>query len=242
MNNLNQIKCVLAILENSNFMLKPIIEKLKSISRIIDLNSNDEIIMYFQLFYSNLIHNWIALVTNREETKTKLNEIFMKIKSDSTILNLILNQIVQIQIKSLNKQLNNLLKKILNSKDSLDLFNSFEPANIRMYLLRIRLIFPNYVKELFLKLTPLEIVQIISDLDKIIPIDIQINYLKQHVNSNELQINNNNYYIMLQAANLKYLLFIQTLGQELSEILISNINYTIESFNINSLIMIVIEK
>lgn len=60
-------------------------ERLKSISSITEFNNYDEIIIYLQLFYSNLIHNWISLISYREETKTKLNEIIYGNKSNTSL-------------------------------------------------------------------------------------------------------------------------------------------------------------
>ncbi|CAD8206446.1 unnamed protein product [Paramecium octaurelia] len=229
LDNLNQMKSLLIILENSKVMLQPILERLKSLSSITEFNNYDEIIVYLQLFYSNLIHNWISLISHREETKTKLNEIIYGNKSNAS------SSKIDPQLHCLN--LDDIYKEInkQSSEESLEFkrFLAFiqfiRACKYRNVSVKNKVDISQLYQRIILKLTPLEIIQMISELDQLIPIDIQINCLKQYVKTNELQMNNN-YYIMFQTANLKYLQ-----SQELSELFISNIKYTIESFNINNL-------
>ncbi|CAD8120508.1 unnamed protein product [Paramecium sonneborni] len=229
MDYLNQMKCVLVILENSKVMLQPIIEKLKTISSITEFKSYDEIIIYLQIFYSNLIHNWTVLISNREETKTKLNEIIYGNKSNSTTQKSDI-QLDYLSLDDIFKQINiQSTEEALEFKRFLTFIQFIRACKYKNQSIKDRFDISILYQRNILKLTPLEIVQIITELDKVIPIDIQINCLKQYVKTNEQQMNNN-YYIMFQTANLKYLQ-----SQELSEIFISNIKCTIESFSINNI-------
>ncbi|CAD8182884.1 unnamed protein product [Paramecium pentaurelia] len=229
MDNLNQMKSLLIILENSKVLLQPIIERLKSISSITEFNNYDEIIIYLQLFYSNLIHNWIALISHREETKTKFNEIIYGNKSNIS-QSKIDPQLNYLNLDDIYKEINKQsIEDTLEFKRFLAFIQFIRACKYKNVSVKNKVDISQLYQRIILKLTPLEIIQMISELDKIIPIDIQINSLKQYVKTNELQMNNN-YYIMFQTANLKYLQ-----SQELSEIFISNIKYTIESFNINTL-------
>ncbi|CAD8101784.1 unnamed protein product [Paramecium primaurelia] len=229
MDNLNQMKSLLIILENSKVLLQPIMERLKSISSITEFNNYDEIIIYLQLFYSNLIHNWIALISHREETKTKLNEIIYGNKSNLS-QSKIDPQLNYLNLDDIYKEINKQsIEDTLEFKRFLAFIQFIRACKYKNVSVKNKVDISQLYQRIILKLTPLEIIQMISELDKIIPIDIQINSLKQYVKTNELQMNNN-YYIMFQTANLKYLQ-----SQELSEIFISNIKYTIESFNINTL-------